>query len=364
MPEFTIVSGDKFLFSNPDRNVGVHLVVYQNEELGLYEIMVQYPPEFMEGMTNINRIWLDIVAEPEEKVFGGGEQYSFLNLRGRNYPIWVREQGVGRNKSSMLTQTMDAFSKGGGDYHTSYWPQASFISSRKFYFESSYPTYSELDFTKSDRHTLYWHITVPSGEEGSVCNSCHLTFLVKSTLMEIIQILNPGQPALPDWVYNGAILGVQGGTGKMLGYLDEAESQGVEVSAMWIQDWSGKITTEFGTRVFWNWAWNSTWYPDLDVVIKDLSDNRNVKVTAYVTGHLNIDGDIYKNFSDHENWLTQDDGERLLQDFGQFTVATVDLIETPADCNCLNIGRQWFKEVIKTNMIDFGFDQFNLLHCN
>ena len=355
MPEFTIVSGDKFLFSNPDRNVGVHLVVYQNEELGLYEIMVEYPPEFTEGMTNINRIWLDIVAEPEEKVFGGGEQYSFLNLRGRNYPIWVREQGVGRNKSSMLTQTMDAFSKGGGDYHTSYWPQASFISSRKFYFESSYPTYSELDFTKSDRHTLYWHITVPSGEEGSVCNSCHLTFLVKSTLMEIIQTLNPGQPALPDWVYNGAILGVQGGTGKMLGYLDEAESQGVEVSAMWIQDWSGKITTEFGTRVFWNWAWNSTWYPDLDVVIKDLSDNRNVKVTAYVTGHLNIDGDIYKNFSDHENWLTQDDGERLLQDFGQFTVATVDLIETPADCNCLNIGRQWFKEVIKTNMIDFGF---------
>lgn len=104
---------------------------------------------------------------------------------------------------------------------------------------------------------------------------------------------------------------------------------------MWIQDWSGKITTEFGTRVFWNWAWNSTWYPDLDVVIKDFSDNRNVKVTAYVTGHLTL-MEIYKNFSDHENWLTQDDGERLLQDFGQ-SVATVDLIETPADCNCLNM---------------------------
>ena len=58
------------------------------------------------------RIWLSIVAEENEYVYGGGEQYTYLNLRGRNYPIWVREQGVGRNKSSTLTQLMDAFSKG------------------------------------------------------------------------------------------------------------------------------------------------------------------------------------------------------------------------------------------------------------
>ena len=63
-------------------------------------------------MQDINRIWLSIVAEPNEFVYGGGEQYSYLNLRGRNYPIWVREQGVGRNKSSTLTQLMDLYSKG------------------------------------------------------------------------------------------------------------------------------------------------------------------------------------------------------------------------------------------------------------
>ena len=37
---------------------------------------------------------------------------------------------------------------------------------------------------------------------------------------------------------------------------------------MWIQDWSGKIVTDFGTRVFWNWQWNDTWYPGLDTVIR------------------------------------------------------------------------------------------------
>ena len=56
---------------------------------------------------------------------------------------------------------------------------------------------------------------------------------------------------------------------------------------MWIQDWSGKITTDFGTRVFWNWRWNETWYPDLDFVVKEL-DDQGVKVTVYLTGRLTM----------------------------------------------------------------------------
>ena len=54
----------------------------------------------------------------------------------------------------------------------------------------------------------------------------------------------------------------------MMGYLNQAREHGVQVSAMWIQDWSGKIVTGFGTRVFWNWRWNDTWYPDLDNIIQ------------------------------------------------------------------------------------------------
>ena len=52
-----------------------------------------------------------------------------------------------------------------------------------------------------------------------------------------------------------------------------------------LQDWSGKITTDFGTRVFWNWRWNETWYPDLDYVVKEL-DDQGVKVTVYLTGRF------------------------------------------------------------------------------
>ena len=73
----------------------------------------------------------------DERLWGGGEQFSYLDLRGRDYPIWVREQGFGRNKSSALTQIVDALYGAGGDYHTTYWPQNSFLSSRRYYFEVS-----------------------------------------------------------------------------------------------------------------------------------------------------------------------------------------------------------------------------------
>jgi len=46
--------------------------------------------------SEINRFWLKIPAKKEEAVYGCGEQFSELNLRGKDVPLWVEEQGVGR----------------------------------------------------------------------------------------------------------------------------------------------------------------------------------------------------------------------------------------------------------------------------
>ena len=60
--------------------------------------------EILEGSVFLFR-HLRLPAEDEEYIWGGGEQFTYLNLReGGTYPIWVREGGVGRNKSSLLTQ--------------------------------------------------------------------------------------------------------------------------------------------------------------------------------------------------------------------------------------------------------------------
>ena len=50
--------------------------------------------DFMEVSPTFERVWLRLVAEAEERVYGGGEQFSYFNLRGKSYPIWTREQGM------------------------------------------------------------------------------------------------------------------------------------------------------------------------------------------------------------------------------------------------------------------------------
>ena len=49
-----------------------------------------------------NRLWLELPARPEESLYGGGEQFSVLSLRGRKLPVWVQEQGVGHLAPPLL----------------------------------------------------------------------------------------------------------------------------------------------------------------------------------------------------------------------------------------------------------------------
>lgn len=88
---------------------------------------------FINNPSDLNRLWLRLKAMKEEHIYGCGEQFSYLNLRGKNFPLWVSEQGVGRNKQTYVTFLADVQDRAGGDYYTTYYPEPTFISSRKYY---------------------------------------------------------------------------------------------------------------------------------------------------------------------------------------------------------------------------------------
>ena len=64
----------------------------------------------------INRFWLRVNAGADEKCYGCGEQMSYFNLRGRHFPLWTSEPGVGRDKTTYVTWRSDVENKAGGDY--------------------------------------------------------------------------------------------------------------------------------------------------------------------------------------------------------------------------------------------------------
>ena len=72
------------------------------------------------------------------------------------------------------------------------------------------------------KHSIYWHLDPKSNDDIiAPIDDCHLIFTVKSSLMEIVQSINPGQTLIPEWAHHGAILGVQGGTQRMLDILNQ-----------------------------------------------------------------------------------------------------------------------------------------------
>ena len=66
--------------------------------------------------------------------------------------------GVGRDKSSLMTFKADTQAGGaGGDYHTTYYGEPTFISNRGYMVHSMSTYYTILDFRDNEYHELEVH---------------------------------------------------------------------------------------------------------------------------------------------------------------------------------------------------------------
>ncbi len=286
---------------------------------------------------SINRFWLRTVAEKDECVWGGGEQMSYFNMRGRKFPLWTSEPGVGRDKTTEITFKADVSSKAGGDYYHTNYPQPTYISSRHYALHVETTAYSVFDFRRDTFHEIEaW--AVPE----------HLEFFAADTFKNLVGQLSARfgrQPELPDWVYNGAIIGLKDGE-QSFARLERIRAAGVKVSGLWCEDWVGLRHTSFGARLFWDWKANEERYPALRQKIAELADN-NIRFLGYVNPYLCVDGSFFPEAEAKGYFAKNDAGETALVDFGEFNCGVVDFTNPDA--------MDWFAEtIIGQNMLDFG----------
>ena len=294
---------------------------------------------FIQAKKGINRIWIRLNAEKDEKVFGCGEQMSYFNLRNRRFPIWTSEPGVGRDKSTYVTWLADTKDKAGGDYYNTNYPEPTFISTRKYWCHVDTTAYADFDFRNEQFHELQvWEVPNAIVFEGGK------TYL---DITEKLSSFTGRLPELPKWVRKGIMLGVQGGTDKVLSYLNQAIENNIKVSSLWCQDWAGIRVTSFGKRLNWDWMWNKERYPKLDKVIYELKD-RGIKFLGYITSYVINTGNLYAEAKSKGYLATTQDGDIYDVDFGEFECGIVDLTNIEAS--------NWYKEVIKVNLIEFGLD--------
>ena len=293
-----------------------------------------------EEKPGVNRYWLTFVTNPKEHIYGCGETYSELDLKEQNVRIWVAEhQNTGRISKKIIKEKLlgkHPDKKLSFDKYESYYAQPTFVSSDKYYVHCDINAYSEFDFTDAGKITLYFQeppvIITDSGQDFAEV-SRKLTGLLGR------------QKALPDWLYDGVILGIQEGTDVVDAKIKKAKEAGVPVVGVWCQDWSGCRRTGFGYQVMWNWEWDQELYPGLDKKIAEWKEE-GVRFLGYINPFIAIEKDLYAYASEHGYCVQDREGKDYLVTITTFPAAMVDFTNPEA--------YEWYKGLIKENMIGLG----------
>ncbi|MBE5763933.1 MAG: alpha-glucosidase [Clostridiales bacterium] len=292
-----------------------------------------------EGLDGFNMMWFKLPSNKSEGFYGTGEIFTEFNLKGQKATIWVAEHiNVKQTTIKMLNnlvglKNLNVCRKFGA--YESYYEQPTFISSNKYFYHSDATARSVFKFDKdqtiiqTDQIAPFW-ISYAEDFESLMTN---LTDIVGR------------QPELPDWVYDGQILGIQGGTDIMMEKYNKVVAHNGKVNGIWIQDWEGRRVTAVGKQLFWNWEWDKELYPNLDKKIKELNE-QGVKVLGYCNPFLAIEKPLYKEATAKGYCVKDNDGNDYLVKITTFPAAMVDLTNPDA--------YNWIKEIIKKNMIDFG----------
>ncbi len=285
-----------------------------------------------------NRFWMRTVAEPGERLWGGGEQMSYFNLAGRRFPLWTSEPGVGRDKSTLLTFEADRLGNAGGDYWNTNYPQPTYLSSRHYALHIETTAYTCFDFRDPAFHEIEaWE--VPARVE----------FFAAERFAGLVTQLSTRfgrPPRLPEWIFSGAILGLKDGLNSFA-RMEAMIAAGAEVTGLWCEDWAGLRVTSFGKRLFWDWKASESRYPGLREKIAELA-GRGIRFLNYVNPYLAVDGALFAEALT-AGYLARrrDTDEPYRVDFGEFEAGVVDFT--------LPAAAEWFAErVIGQEMLDLG----------
>lgn len=290
---------------------------------------------------NYNRLWIKLPAKKTETVYGCGENFTEFNLRGKKVNVWVAEHINGLQTAKKIVKQVfgirNTTKKQKFSSYETYYAEPTFLSSEKYYYHSESTARAEFDFTAGNYHIIKTDSIAPFyigfGND------------FEAVLGDMTMLLGR-QPELPDWVYDGAILGIQGGTDIMMDKTKACLDCNTAVCGVWIQDWEGRRITAVGKQLQWNWQWDRELYPGLDEEIKELNSN-GIKVLGYINPFLAVEKPLYKEAHEKGYCVKDKDGNDYYVKITTFPAAMLDFTN-PDAC-------KWIKNIIKKNMIEFGF---------
>lgn len=180
-----------------------------------------------------------------------------------------------------------------------------------------------------------------------------------SSMLDSITVLTEvtgRQPPLPDWVSDGAILGIQGGQSKVEEIVQAALNYNMPVVSVWLQDWSGTrlqagLYNVSLSRLWWNWEPDMHLYPTWSSFVPHLLVTYGVRTMSYVNTFLANVTNKPTGFV-HNFFLEATETGRFVQNAIAGGGSTWTITSGPGiDAGLLDISNQttvdWFKALVK-----------------
>ncbi len=280
---------------------------------------------------------IDLPAVPGEGVFGGGEQYRKVNLKGEHVVNFVSEH---IKASTILEKTLlprFLYKEKEHSQIGSYAPMPVFVtdSGLMLYFETPSDGISRLE----EERSRFSFDACPARLILSQAES------FREQAKRLARIRPVGQ-GLPDWCLDGMILGVQGGTDRVLEKAFALQDAGAKISAVWCQDWCGENRTVMGKQVWWNWEESRELYPGLAEAIRKLNA-RGIRFLAYINPYLVKGGRLYEECAEKGYLIRRQDGSIYHIKSTTFDAGMLDLTD-PAVVRFIK------ETLIRDNMLALG----------
>ncbi len=266
--------------------------------------------------------------------FGLGTQVIGLDLRGRRYPLFTQEQGIGKPEDGQpfpLANVPEA----------AYAPMGVWHASDGYSAVVGHDAYSALDLCAADpgRVELESYAALPA-----------FALLPGLDLRARLSALGGyiGRPRdVPDWVFapwNDAV----GGPARLAEVAARLRALDIPSSAIWSEDWIGGTQTATGFRLSYAWEWDPATYPDLPDDIDALHD-QGYAFLAYFNPFVPEPTRMFAEGT-AGGWLVEDaDGEVIVfRDPAFRPAALVDLTDPGA--------LEWLRGYQVTAARDLGID--------
>ena len=295
------------------------------------------------GDKSYNRIYLNYASEKDESFYGFGEQFTYFNQKGKKLPIFIMEQGIGRG-SQPFTLLVDINASAGGEWHTSYAGVPHYMTSkmRSLFLETS--EYSSFDMTADNQVQV---AVFSRSIKGRIINGDD-----PLALIEEYTTYSGRMRELPDWIHDGAILGMQGGTEKVMASYQQMKDSKGAVAGLWLQDWVGQRRTSFGKQLWWNWELDNSRYTNWGDMLADLKED-GVHVLTYINPFFaqvddkpNVERNQFNELLEKGFLVKTHNGDPYLIENTSFSAGLIDLSNPEA--------RSWIKQVIKDELIASG----------